>query len=76
MAPEISNENDYGYGKAVDWWAVGIILYQLAFGANPFNLRRQNLSQTQSEENVKTLDLLFPEHNDHPFSDDLVDLIT
>lgn len=36
MAPEITKKK--GYGMAVDWWAVGIILYQLAFGANPFNL--------------------------------------
>lgn len=34
MAPEMVNKQ--GHGQAVDWWAVGIILYELLFGFTPF----------------------------------------
>jgi len=35
MAPEIINAS--GHGKAVDWWAVGIILYRMITGDIPFD---------------------------------------
>lgn len=34
MAPEMVNKQ--GHSQAVDWWAVGIILYELLFGFTPF----------------------------------------
>ena len=36
MAPEILEGQHYN--KSVDWWAIGIMLYELIFGCNPFNL--------------------------------------
>jgi serine/threonine protein kinase len=36
MAPEILDGKNYN--KSVDIWAIGIILYELLIGANPFNL--------------------------------------
>ena len=36
MAPEILKGSSYN--KSVDIWSIGIILYELLFGANPFNL--------------------------------------
>lgn len=36
MAPELLAGGQYSY--AIDWWAVGIILYELIFGRTPFNL--------------------------------------
>ena len=35
IAPEIILEK--GYGKPVDWWAVGIVLYQFLLGDVPFD---------------------------------------
>ncbi|XP_073424208.1 microtubule-associated serine/threonine-protein kinase 3-like [Dendrobates tinctorius] len=35
MAPEVILKK--GYGRPVDWWSVGIILYQFLFGYPPFN---------------------------------------
>ncbi|XP_025202233.1 atypical protein kinase C-like [Melanaphis sacchari] len=34
MAPEIINAEDYGY--SVDWWALGIILYEMLVSKSPF----------------------------------------
>lgn len=34
MAPEILKEQKYG--KAVDWWAYGVLLYQMLLGQSPF----------------------------------------
>ncbi|RKP00755.1 hypothetical protein CXG81DRAFT_5846, partial [Caulochytrium protostelioides] len=34
MAPEILT--DGGYGRAVDWWAFGVLVYQLLLGQSPF----------------------------------------
>jgi serine/threonine protein kinase len=34
MAPEVVLRNDYG--KAADWWALGVVLYEMAAGALPF----------------------------------------
>lgn len=35
IAPEVILSQ--GYGKAVDWWSVGIILYEFLFGIPPFH---------------------------------------
>eukprot|EP00475_Leptophrys_vorax_P001013 TRINITY_DN10531_c0_g1_i1.p1 TRINITY_DN10531_c0_g1~~TRINITY_DN10531_c0_g1_i1.p1 ORF type:complete len:630 (+),score=147.33 TRINITY_DN10531_c0_g1_i1:32-1891(+) len=35
FAPEIINGT--GYGKAVDWWALGVLLYELVCGIPPFH---------------------------------------
>jgi len=45
MAPEIIKE--IPYGKPVDIWALGILLYELYFGVSPFNSNKQNEEQTQ-----------------------------
>ena len=34
MAPELYLEK--GYGKPIDWWAAGVILYKLLYGKLPF----------------------------------------
>ena len=42
MAPEQLSGDEYD--KSIDWWAVGIILYEMLYGVNPFDLKNENLS--------------------------------
>ena len=42
MAPEILEGKNYN--KSIDWWAMGIMLYELLFAKNPFNLQDEDLS--------------------------------
>ena len=35
MSPELVQNKQYE--KSVDWWALGIILYELLIGITPFN---------------------------------------
>ncbi|KAL4154204.1 hypothetical protein QTP88_002036 [Uroleucon formosanum] len=37
MAPEIINREPYRFG--VDWWALGVILYEMMLGKCPFNIK-------------------------------------
>lgn len=60
MAPEMMSSQEHN--KSIDFWSVGIILYQLAFGAHPFNLHREeDLSVDQYKKNIETLEVVFPE---------------
>lgn len=34
MAPEILRHN--GYGSSVDWWSLGVVMFELLFGKRPF----------------------------------------
>ncbi len=35
MAPEILSEKPYG--RAVDWWALGVLIYEMLLGKAPFS---------------------------------------
>ena len=30
-----------GYGKEIDIWAIGVMLYEFLVGPNPFNIRQE-----------------------------------
>ena len=34
IAPEIWQKG--GYGKEVDWWSIGVMIYELVIGVTPF----------------------------------------
>ena len=34
LAPEVLEDNDYG--RAVDWWGVGVVMYEMVYGFPPF----------------------------------------
>lgn len=41
IAPEIAN--GYGYNKNVDWWGIGILIYEMLFGKTPFYHKNQHI---------------------------------
>nr|XP_054096677.1 LOW QUALITY PROTEIN: cAMP-dependent protein kinase catalytic subunit gamma-like [Callithrix jacchus] len=65
LAPEIILSK--GYNKAVDWWALGVLIYKMAMGFPPFYTNQQ----IQVFQNIITGKVRFPSH----VSSDLRDLL-
>ena len=72
MAPEVIMKNRYN--KSIDWWAVGIILYELLIGICPFYSKDKNRLMNK----IQKQKLIFPNRNIYKieYTDDLQDLIT
>ena len=47
ISPEMANRS--GYDKTTDWWSVGIILYEMLIGVNPFNIKNEKCSRRYFE---------------------------
>ena len=71
MAPEIIKE--IPYGKPVDIWALGILLYELYYGVSPFNSNKENEEQTREIINNIMQKKLFFNRKSIPY--DMKDLI-
>jgi len=56
LAPEIL-ENE-GHGKAVDWWSLGTLLYEMCAGLPPFYDTNMEIMY----EKIMTAELVFPRH--------------
>merc|ERR1711966_24653 len=72
MAPEITKETGHSY--PVDWWAVGILIYEMIIGITPF----YNKSRMKLFQRIQTSQVKFPDREVYQidYSDELVDLIT
>ena len=46
MAPEVLSGGKTGHDMAVDWWSVGVLLYELCTGASPFTLENESNAQS------------------------------
>ncbi|XP_077311968.1 ribosomal protein S6 kinase alpha-4-like isoform X2 [Lithobates pipiens] len=51
MAPEIIR-GQAGHGKSVDWWSLGILIYELLTGASPFTLEGEKNSQSEVSKRI------------------------
>jgi protein kinase A len=65
LAPEIIMAK--GYGAAVDWWAVGVLIYEMAAGRSPFYADQP----IQIYEKIVAGKVKFPSH----FGDEIKDLV-
>lgn len=76
LAPEIILGR--GYGKSVDWWSFGVVLYEMSAGYTPFERRHIEARHARSSntmslfDRICTLDIIYPEH----FNEDLQDLLS
>lgn len=71
MAPEMTREQ--GHTFPVDWWAVGVLIYEMLVGITPFyNKNRLKLFQRICGSQVK-----FPDRTVYQidYTDEMVDLI-
>lgn len=62
-----------GHDKTLDWWALGILIYELLAGIPPF----YNTDHTVMFQNIKYGTILWPNKKDHgfSFSKDAMDII-
>uniref|UniRef100_A0A3P9LDR7 Ribosomal protein S6 kinase n=1 Tax=Oryzias latipes TaxID=8090 RepID=A0A3P9LDR7_ORYLA len=59
MAPEIIR-GKAGHGKSVDWWSLGILMFELLTGASPFTLEGERNSQSEVSKRILRCDPPFP----------------
>jgi len=72
LAPEVIL--GHGHGVGVDWWALGILVYEMCAGAPPFSSRKEEGEDRQLEiyEQIISNTIIFPSF----FSSELVNMIT
>ena len=72
LAPEVIL--GHGHGVGVDWWALGILTYEMCAGVPPFTSRREEGEERQLEiyEQIISNTIIFPSY----FSSELVNMIT
>ena len=71
LAPEmVSNE---GHDKAVDWWSLGVLMYEMLIGVTPFF----NKNKSVLLQKIQTTSVVFPDRKKYKidYSDELMDLI-
>ena len=55
LAPEMINQT--GHDKAVDWWALGILMYEMLIGCTPFFNKNKNTLLSK----IQTAKVVFPD---------------
>ncbi|XP_031758698.1 protein kinase C delta type [Xenopus tropicalis] len=65
IAPEMQEGKPYN--ASVDWWALGVILYQMAFSAHPFNTQEIKELLNKKEKKLQFVSSVL--HNDPEFPD-------
>jgi serine/threonine protein kinase len=71
LAPEMINQT--GHDKGVDWWALGVLIYEMLIGVTPFFNKNKNMLLNK----IKNSKVVFPDRKKYKidYSDVLMDLI-
>ena len=71
LAPEMITQS--GHDKSVDWWAVGILIYEMLIGVTPFFNKNKNMLLMK----IRNSKVVFPDRKKYKidFSDSIMDLI-
>lgn len=77
MAPEIVNQQQDGYTKAVDWWSFGVLLWEMVSGLGPFSVDGPASDDAQAEtaRRIRTVDVPPPSTFSPPLRDLLMRLL-
>ncbi|XP_062503723.1 ribosomal protein S6 kinase alpha-5-like [Corticium candelabrum] len=60
MAPEVVKSSKKGHDKAVDWWSLGVLLYELLSGASPFTVEGEDNSQIKVSRRILRCEPFYP----------------
>uniref|UniRef100_A0A3Q2DJ22 non-specific serine/threonine protein kinase n=1 Tax=Cyprinodon variegatus TaxID=28743 RepID=A0A3Q2DJ22_CYPVA len=71
MAPEIVEGGDSGHDKAVDWWSLGVLMYELLTGGSPFTVDGEENSHSDIAKRICKKDPPFPKDMG-PLAKDLI----
>ncbi|XP_022110328.1 ribosomal protein S6 kinase alpha-5-like isoform X1 [Acanthaster planci] len=52
MAPEVVQGGTTGHNKAVDWWSLGVLTYELLTGASPFTVEGEKNTQSEISKRI------------------------
>lgn len=71
LAPEMVKGE--AHDKTVDWWALGVLMYEMLIGVTPFFNRNKQMLFTK----IKNSKVIFPDRKKYriDYSDDLMDLV-
>ena len=71
LAPEMITQT--GHNFAIDWWALGILIYEMTIGITPFFTKNKNLLFTR----IQRANVIFPEKTKYnlSFSDEFEDIV-
>jgi serine/threonine protein kinase len=71
LAPEMVMQQ--GHDKAVDWWAIGVLMYEMLIGVTPFFNKNKNMLLTK----IKNSKVIFPDRKKYKidYSDEMMDII-
>ena len=71
LAPEMVSQT--GHDKGVDWWALGVLIYEMLIGVTPFFNKNKDMLLMK----IKTAKVVFPDRKKYKisYSDDIMDLI-
>uniref|UniRef100_A0A2M4CK83 non-specific serine/threonine protein kinase n=1 Tax=Anopheles darlingi TaxID=43151 RepID=A0A2M4CK83_ANODA len=73
MAPEILKGSSYGHGMAVDWWSVGVLMFELLVGQSPFHV---DSGPSEIQRRISNEEPIIPAHLSAEAADFLRKLLT